>query len=162
VLLGESRFKPIYALQDCFSFLEPDSHVSGPRLAELKIGVNVEVVDSIVKHYQFREEVLTKEVNFFSDFPTMKAKHQEKVDMFLSSQLQMRRQVALQKEIDERIIRLNDLRAIRMEAVRTLREQLKEEERLKQEEADRKAQIPKKGLSQMVSKREKECERVRE
>jgi hypothetical protein len=129
----------------------PHLHQKGVRSVELMLEVKSHAFDSMIKHYQFREDSLTKEVKLFTDFPLMKSHHEDRMEMFLATQLNMRRQHALQKELEQRIQRLNDLRMIRMSAIKKLREKAKEEDRIKAELAAKKAKIEQKPLTTVIA-----------
>lgn len=129
----------------------PNINENGLKLAEYMLNIRSVSLDSIIKHYQFREDTLTNEVKLFSEFRIKKSYHEDRMEMFLNTQLNMRRQHALQKELDQRRIRLNELREIRMDAIRKLREKVQEEERIKAELEAKKAKQDNKPLTTVVS-----------
>ena len=129
----------------------PNLNQSGIRLAEFMLEIRTSALDSIIRHYQFRDDTLTNEVKLFSEFRANKSFHEDRMQMFLNTQLNMRRQHALQKELDQRRVRLNELRELRMEAIRKLREQVQEEERIKQELEAQKVKEASKPLTTVVS-----------
>lgn len=150
-LLNESNYKPIYTLQDAMRRVTPHLQQGGLRLIELMLEVKISAFQSVIHHYQFREQTLGKEVQLFSDFASTKSYHQDRMDMFLSTQLNMRRQHALQKEIDQRVARLNDLRQLRMDAIKKLREKAKEEERIRAELEAQKKKAQEKPLTTVIA-----------
>ncbi|CAE7401088.1 unnamed protein product, partial [Symbiodinium microadriaticum] len=151
VLLNESNFLPKYELQECTHNVQSRTNSPGIRLAELGIEVKTAIREANIQHFAFREKTYTKEEEVFSAFPAAKKFHEERMQLFLASQLNMRRQHALQNELNERQQRLNDMREIRLAAIKEAREKALEAERIRKEEEEAKAKVEKKTLTQVVA-----------
>lgn len=151
VLLGESNFLPKYLLQEYTHRVGARTNSPGERLAELNIKTNTLVREANIRHFEFREKLLTREEEIVTNFPNEKKLHQERMDLFLQSQLNMRRQHALQHELEERKRRLNDMRDLRLQAIKAAREKAKEEEQRKKEEEEKLAKKENKTFTRLVS-----------
>jgi hypothetical protein len=151
VLLNESNFLPKYLLQEYTYRVGSRTNSPGERLAELNIETKTLVREANIRHFDFRENLLTREEDILTNFPNEKKQHQERMDLFLQSQLNMRRQHALQHELEERKKRLNDMRDIRLQAIKEAREKAKVEEQRKKEEEERLAKEEKKTFTRLVS-----------
>ena len=140
-LLQESNYEPKYKVMLCLHALEPSVNGSAHDIINTLATKKAERTQCNIDHFQYRMDMFNEEAKIFGSFSAKKPSYEALMQKFVEAQLLMRRQHSLQRELNERKKRLKRMRAIRMEAIRKLKEEALAQEIAKKEaeEAKRKA-----------------------
>lgn len=152
-LLQESNFEPKYAVYQNLHLLSPDSNPTSFSIIKTKSERRAQVYQSNIDHFNFRSDIHNQECQLFSSLSSRKEQYKQRMHCFVETQMLMRRQHSLQKELENRRKRLKRMRAVRMEAIREAREKALAEEQRKVEEAEerRKARESAKTVASVVA-----------
>jgi hypothetical protein len=137
-LLQESNYEPKYRVMQYLHLLGPSVNGSAHSIVNTMAKRRTQLTQSNINHFQFRIDMLNKEGKMFASFKAKKPSYDAQMKCFVDTQMLMRRQHSLQRELNERKKRLKRMRAIRMEATRKLREEALAAEMAKKEELEAK------------------------
>ena len=137
-LLQESNYQPKYAVMQHLHLLAPSVNGSARDIINTMAERRAQLTQCNIDHFQFRIDSLNKEAKMFDSFKAKRPVYDAQMKCFVETQILMRRQHALQRELNERKKRLKRMRAIRMEATRKLRDAALAAELLKKEEEEAK------------------------
>ncbi len=145
-----SNHEKHYEIQDLFSKLEPEMHGGGARLAQLDFEVRANVYNADLKYLQDVEKEYLKEIEILESFATKKKVYASRMQVFLNSELARRRQQALQKELESRVVRLQLMRNTRLAAIKAIIEKADEEEKIRLEKIAQEKEIERKSVVSKV------------
>ena len=94
--------------------MRPRVYSSPKELARGLVTNQIQVLETTMRYLEQFKLVLDEEETMVHDFPTMRAGYANIIQKFQDNLIHLRRQKALQKELDERIERLTLLRETRM------------------------------------------------
>lgn len=137
-LLQESNYQPKYKVMQYLHLLAPSVNGSAHNIINTMAERRAQYTQCNIDHFQHRIDILNKEANMFDSFNAKKKAYDAQMKCFVDTQMLMRRQHALQRELNERKKRLKRMRAIRMEATRKLRDAALAAEMAKKEEEEKK------------------------
>ena len=152
-LLNESNYEPKYRVLQYMHLLNPSANGSAHSIVNCLADKKAKLMQCNIDHMQFRVDLLNKESTMIASTKAKKAVYDAQMKCFVDTQMLMRRQHSLQRELNERKKRLKRMRGIRMEATRKLREAALAAEKVKAEEleAKRKAKEEAPTISGMVA-----------
>jgi len=156
-LLNESNFEPKYRVMQYLHLVNPSINGSAHSVVNKLSEKKTNLTQCNIDHMQYRVDKLNLEAKMLSSTKAKKPVYEAQMKCFVDTQMLMRRQHALQRELDERKQRLKRMRAIRMEATKKLREEALAIEIAKKEEAEakRKARENAPTITGMVAKKMK-------
>jgi Ca2+-binding EF-hand superfamily protein len=132
VVLGTHMFK----IQHCLHAIHPQISCSAATLALERTRVRSDMLAVNIRHYEALRDRLDHEEAELLAFPEKRPFYEDAVEKFRNMLLVERRQRALQKELNQRKIKLEELRVLRMLALRAEKER---QLQLAKEEAEAKA-----------------------
>lgn len=146
-LLQESNYQPKYRVLQYLHLLGPSVNGSAHSIVNTMAEKKAQLTQCNIDHFQFRIDILNNEAKIFDTFEAKRKTYNAQMQCFVDTQMLMRRQHALQRELNERKKRLKRMRAIRMEATRKLRDAALAAELAKKNEEEAKRVARENGLS---------------
>lgn len=118
VTLNVSKYSEKYAIHDKLSEIFPEHYSSGAEFANIYTDLLGELYNLDLEILAKMDEIYVREEELLNDYKKERQVHEKSMELFLQSQI---RQRALQKEINERLKRLDTLRQTRLQATLELR-----------------------------------------
>ncbi len=159
--LKESNYSRVFAIQDGMSKVSPELNCKGNRLAELVIGVRIKAYYSELQLLEATQALLEKEARIMNSFTVNRSAYVDRMKLFMEAEVARRRQNSLQKELETRKQRIEQMRDMRLAAIKAVRDAAIEVEKERLEKLAAKKAIAKKTMVTKVSACYNTCYKVK-
>ncbi len=124
-----------FDLQACNNIMRPRVYLSPTAMTRIVMDNRVLVLSADIRYLEAMKEILVHEEEFVAEYTSKRKNYEAGIKIFQDNIVRLRRQKAMQKELEERIERLNFLRETRLRHLRDEKKRLLDEMKSKQEEA---------------------------